>query len=40
LREDLGAGKMVLLEQRYQVQDNKTKLDAGKRRELLDKLKG
>jgi NDP-sugar pyrophosphorylase family protein len=38
LRQDLGANKMALLEPRYQVSDNKTKLDEGKRRELLRKL--
>jgi UDP-N-acetylglucosamine diphosphorylase/glucosamine-1-phosphate N-acetyltransferase len=38
LRQDLGANKMALLEPRYQVQDNETKLDEGKRRELLRKL--
>jgi NDP-sugar pyrophosphorylase family protein len=38
LRQDLGANKMALLEPRYQVTDNKTKLDEGKRRELLRKL--
>jgi len=39
LREDLGANKMVLLESQYQVEDNKTTLDEGKRQELLRKLK-
>ena len=38
LREDLGANKMVLLESQYQVEDNKTTLDDGKRQELLRKL--
>jgi NDP-sugar pyrophosphorylase family protein len=38
LRQDLGANKMVLLEPRYQIQDNETRLDEGKRRELLSKL--
>jgi NDP-sugar pyrophosphorylase family protein len=38
LRQDLGANKMVLLEPRYQIQDNETRLDEGKRRELLRKL--
>jgi bifunctional UDP-N-acetylglucosamine pyrophosphorylase/glucosamine-1-phosphate N-acetyltransferase len=38
LRQDLGANKMVLLESRYQVEDNETRLDEGKRRELLRKL--
>jgi bifunctional UDP-N-acetylglucosamine pyrophosphorylase/glucosamine-1-phosphate N-acetyltransferase len=40
LREDLPANKMILLEPRYQVEDNKTRLDEGKRRDLLDKLNG
>jgi bifunctional UDP-N-acetylglucosamine pyrophosphorylase/glucosamine-1-phosphate N-acetyltransferase len=40
LHHDLGANKMVLLASRYQVTDNKTRLDDGKRRELLDKLRG
>jgi NDP-sugar pyrophosphorylase family protein len=40
LRGDLAANKMILLEPRYQVADNKTKLDEGKRRQLLDKLSG
>ena len=40
LREDLAANKMILLEPRYQVTDNETRLDEGKRRELLDKLRG
>jgi len=40
LREDLGANKMILLEPRYQITDNETRLDEGKRRELLDKLRG
>jgi NDP-sugar pyrophosphorylase family protein len=38
LRQDLGANKMILLEPRYQVQNNETRLDKGKRRELLRKL--
>jgi len=38
LSQDLGANKMALFESQYQVQDNKTRLDKGKRRELLDKL--
>jgi bifunctional UDP-N-acetylglucosamine pyrophosphorylase/glucosamine-1-phosphate N-acetyltransferase len=38
LREDLGANKMVLLESRYQVEDNKIRLDEGKRQELLRRL--
>lgn len=40
LREDLAANKMILLEPRYQITDNETRLDEGKRRELLDKLRG
>jgi len=40
LHHDLGANKMVLGASRYQVTDNKTSLDEGKRRELLDKLRG
>jgi NDP-sugar pyrophosphorylase family protein len=40
LHRDLGANKMVLPASRYQVTDNKTRLDEGKRRELLDKLRG
>jgi len=35
LHEDLGANKMVLLESRYHIEDNKTTLDEGKRQELL-----
>ena len=38
LRQDLGADKIALLESRYQVGDNETKLDEGKRRELLRRL--
>jgi bifunctional UDP-N-acetylglucosamine pyrophosphorylase/glucosamine-1-phosphate N-acetyltransferase len=38
LRQDLGANKMVLLESQYQVTDNETRLDEGKRKELLRKL--
>jgi NDP-sugar pyrophosphorylase family protein len=38
LRQDLGANKMVLLKSRYHVQDNETRLDEDKRRELLRKL--
>jgi UDP-N-acetylglucosamine diphosphorylase/glucosamine-1-phosphate N-acetyltransferase len=38
LRQDLGARKMVLLESRCQIADNKTRLNEGKRKELLDKL--
>ena len=40
LREDVEANKMVLPESRYKVQDSQTRLDEGKRRELLDKFKG
>ena len=40
LHHDLQPNKMVLLASRHQVTDNKTRLDEGKRRELLDKLKG
>jgi NDP-sugar pyrophosphorylase family protein len=40
LHDDLQANKMVLAASRRQVTDNKTSLDEGKRRELLDKLKG
>jgi NDP-sugar pyrophosphorylase family protein len=35
LREDIEANKMILLESQYQVEDNKTTLDEGKRQELL-----
>jgi NDP-sugar pyrophosphorylase family protein len=38
LSQDLGANKMVLLESRYQIEDNKTRLDKGKRQELLRRL--
>jgi len=38
LRRDLGANKMILLESRYQVEDNKTRLDEGKRQKLLKRL--
>jgi bifunctional UDP-N-acetylglucosamine pyrophosphorylase/glucosamine-1-phosphate N-acetyltransferase len=38
LIEDLGPNKLILLESWCQVEDNKTRLDKGKRRELLDKL--
>jgi hypothetical protein len=31
---------MILVASRHQVMDNKTRLDEGKRRELLDKLNG
>ena len=40
LREDVDANKRVLLEFRYEVQDNETRLNENKRRELLDKFKG
>jgi len=40
LHHDLQPNKMVLLASRHQVTDNKTRLDEGKRRELLHKLKG
>ncbi len=40
LREDVDANKRVLLESRYEVQDNETRLNENKRRELLDKFKG
>jgi NDP-sugar pyrophosphorylase family protein len=38
LNQDLSAHKMILLEFQYQVEDNETRLDEGKRRELLRKL--
>jgi len=38
LRRDLGANKMALLESQYQVKDNETSLDEGKRQELLRRL--
>ena len=38
LRLDLGANKTILLESRYQVEDNKTRLDEGKRQKLLKRL--
>jgi len=38
LRQDLGANKMALLESQYQVEDNETRLDEGKRQELLRRL--
>jgi UDP-N-acetylglucosamine diphosphorylase / glucose-1-phosphate thymidylyltransferase / UDP-N-acetylgalactosamine diphosphorylase / glucosamine-1-phosphate N-acetyltransferase / galactosamine-1-phosphate N-acetyltransferase len=38
LRQDLEANKIASLEPRYQVKDNKTKLDEGKRQELLRRL--
>jgi len=40
LSEDVAANKMALLEPRYQVSSNKTRLDKGKRRKLLGKLNG
>jgi NDP-sugar pyrophosphorylase family protein len=40
LHNDLQANKMVLAGSRHQVTDNRTRLDKGKRKELLDKLKG
>jgi NDP-sugar pyrophosphorylase family protein len=40
LSEDVAANKMVLIEPRYQVTGNKTRLDKGKRTKLLGKLKG
>jgi len=38
LRQDLGANKIALLESRYQVEDNETRLDEGKRQEFLRRL--
>jgi bifunctional UDP-N-acetylglucosamine pyrophosphorylase/glucosamine-1-phosphate N-acetyltransferase len=38
LSQDLGANKMILLESKYQVTDNETRLNEDKRRELLRKL--
>jgi NDP-sugar pyrophosphorylase family protein len=38
LLQDLEANKIALLESRYQVEDNATRLDEGKRQELLRKL--
>ena len=38
LRQDLGANKMVLSKSQYQVTDNATRLDEGKRQELLRRL--
>jgi NDP-sugar pyrophosphorylase family protein len=38
LRQDLRANKMALLESRYQVEDNETRLDEGKRQKLLRRL--
>ena len=40
LHDDVQASKMVLAASRRQVTDNKTSLNEGKRRELLDKFKG
>jgi NDP-sugar pyrophosphorylase family protein len=40
LRDDLAANKIILLEPRYQVTDNETRLDEGKRRKLLGKFRG
>jgi len=39
LHNDLQANKMVLVASRHQITDNKAKLDEGKRRELLGKLR-
>jgi len=38
LRQDLEANKIALLESKYQVEDNETRLDEGKRQELLRRL--
>ena len=38
LRDDLEADKLVLLESRHQVEDNKARLDEGKRQKLLRSL--
>ena len=38
LHKDLGANKRVMPKSRHYVQDNETRLDEGKRRELLKKL--
>jgi len=38
LRRDLGANKTILLESRYQVEENKTRLEEGKRQKLLKRL--
>jgi acetyltransferase-like isoleucine patch superfamily enzyme len=38
LRRDLGPNKLALLESQYQVEDNETRLDEGKRQELLRRL--
>jgi acetyltransferase-like isoleucine patch superfamily enzyme len=35
LHQDLEASKTILLESQYQVEDNETRLDEGKRQELL-----
>ncbi len=40
LHKDLRANKIVLPKSRYYVKDNETRLDEGKRRELLDKFRG
>jgi UDP-N-acetylglucosamine diphosphorylase / glucose-1-phosphate thymidylyltransferase / UDP-N-acetylgalactosamine diphosphorylase / glucosamine-1-phosphate N-acetyltransferase / galactosamine-1-phosphate N-acetyltransferase len=40
LRQDLAAGKLALPTSRYRVRDAGIMLDEGKRRELLDRLKG
>ena len=39
LSQDVGANKMILLESKYQIEDNRTRLDKGKRQELLRRLK-
>jgi uncharacterized membrane protein YgcG len=39
LRQDLKANKVALLESRCRVEDNETRLDKGKRQELLRRLK-
>ena len=38
LRQDLEANKVALLEPRYQIKENKTRLDEDKRKELLERL--
>ncbi|MFO7774076.1 MAG: sugar phosphate nucleotidyltransferase [Dehalococcoidia bacterium] len=38
LRQDLEAHKIALLEPRYQIRENKTRLDEDKRKELLERL--
>jgi NDP-sugar pyrophosphorylase family protein len=40
LSQDLDANKMVLIESQYQIEDNKTRLDEGRRQELLRRLEG